>query len=69
MIGFITSETDLLHDSLFIVVAQRSAEFIVVHRRSILLDPPPTRHLCQTHRLSKKGVFNIFIKSETNKKI
>lgn len=57
MIGFITSETDLLHDSLFIVVAQRSAEFIVVHRRSVLLDPPPTRHLCQTHRLSKKWSF------------
>lgn len=35
----------LLHDPLLVVVAQRAAQLVVVHRRSVLLDPPPAGHL------------------------
>lgn len=38
----------LLHDSLLIVVAQRTAQLVVVHCRTILLYPPAARNLCYT---------------------
>lgn len=39
----------LLHDSFLVVVAQRSAEFVIIHCRPVLLYPPPTSHLYHTH--------------------
>lgn len=38
----------LLHDTLLVVVAQRPAEFVIVHCWAVLLDPPSTRHLSGT---------------------
>lgn len=35
----------LLHYTLLVVVPQRSAQFVVIHRRSILLNTPSTSHL------------------------
>jgi len=41
------SATHLLHDSLFIIIAKRSAKFIIVHSWPIFLNPPATCHLPQ----------------------
>lgn len=35
----------LLHDSLLVVIAQRAAELVVVHGRTVLLHPPQPGHL------------------------
>ena len=35
----------LLHDALLVVVAQRAAQLVVVHRRAVLLDAPTPRNL------------------------
>lgn len=37
----------LLHDSFLIVVTQRSAEFVIIHRWTILLDAPAASDLCR----------------------
>lgn len=39
--------THLLHDSLFIIIAKRSAKFIIVHSWPVFLNPPATCHLPQ----------------------
>ena len=35
----------LLHDALLVVVAQRTAQLVVVHGRTVLLHTPQPRHL------------------------
>lgn len=35
----------LLHDALLVIVTERSAQFIIIHGRSVLLDSPTPGHL------------------------
>lgn len=47
----------LLHYTLLVVVPQRSAQFVVIHRRSILLNTPSTSHLNGIKERKKKYHF------------
>lgn len=46
----------LLHDALLVVVPQRAAQLVIVHGRSVLLDPPEPSHL--TTRWDKFLLYN-----------
>lgn len=48
-------QTDLLHDALLIIVAKGSAQLVVVHGRTVLLDPPQPGHL-QNKALKRMNV-------------
>lgn len=37
----------LLHDALFVVVAQGATQLVIVHRWPVFLDAPATSHLSQ----------------------
>lgn len=52
--------THLLHDSLFIIIAKRSAKFIIVHGWPVLLNPPATCHLPQ--KWISNDLLNVFNK-------
>lgn len=55
----------LLHDSLFVVVTKRPAEFVIIHGWPVLLYPPSTCHLNKAKTNSDKQSENRNAKVKT----
>lgn len=49
-------QTDLLHDAFLVIVAQRSAQLVIVHGWTVLLDPPQPGHLQIKHQTVAESV-------------
>ena len=61
---FIVLTSNFLHDPLFVVISEWSAELVVVHGRAVLLDAPPT---CNLHNIQYIMTLSIWTKDHRQK--